>query len=189
MKLSFFPLPLLWFLNYSCKTNNQPNSKFFFSGILDEIHCIVPMAWRLKWELLALFTPFLIVLVVFVAFVYWNGSVVLGDFQHSLMFSNEMWIFCFLTLLQKTNFCSFFYPDTTTGAKEAHTVSPHFAQLMYFSLVSALFMAPCHFNSAQVSALLRSCWKNMPHSFSQLFITVIASLLSIHFFRSDNLAF
>ncbi|KAG2262377.1 hypothetical protein Bca52824_069456 [Brassica carinata] len=28
------------------------------------------------------------------------------------------------------------------GAKEAHVVSPHFAQIMYFSLVSALFTAP-----------------------------------------------
>lgn len=121
------------------------SSETFSSGFLDEIRDIVPVAWHLKWELLALLTPFSIVLVAFVAFVYWNGSVVLG-------------------------------------AKEAHTVSSHFAQLMYFSIVSALFMAPLHFNLAHVSALLRSCWKNKSLSFFQLFVAVTASLFSVHYF-------
>ncbi|TXG58608.1 hypothetical protein EZV62_016437 [Acer yangbiense] len=95
------------------------------SGLLDEMRAIILTSWHMKWEILVSFSPFFLALVCFVAFVYWNGSVVLG-------------------------------------AKEAHAVSPHFAQIMYFSLVSALFTAPVLFSLGQVATLFRSFWKNRP---------------------------
>ncbi|TYI11051.1 hypothetical protein ES332_A09G183900v1 [Gossypium tomentosum] len=72
-------------------------------GLLHEIQAIVLSSWRIKWELLVSFSPFFFVLLAFVAFLLWNGSVVLG-------------------------------------AKEAHAVSPHFAQIMYFSILFPLFL-------------------------------------------------
>ncbi|XP_052177048.1 dol-P-Glc:Glc(2)Man(9)GlcNAc(2)-PP-Dol alpha-1,2-glucosyltransferase isoform X2 [Diospyros lotus] len=114
-------------------------------GLFDEIQRIFYMAWHLKWELLVSLSPFFMVLVAFVAFVSWNGSVVLG-------------------------------------AKDAHAVTPHFAQIMYFSLVSALFMAPFHISVHQVAALLQSFWKDRLLSFFQLSAALIAGFLSVHFF-------
>lgn len=102
-------------------------------------------SWQLKWELFTSFSPYFIILVTFVAFVYWNGSIVLG-------------------------------------AKDAHSMSPHLAQLLYFSLVSALFMAPTHFSISQVAALVHSFWKNKPLSFFLWFSAFVAGGLSVHFF-------
>ncbi|KAF5729175.1 alpha-1 2-glucosyltransferase-like [Tripterygium wilfordii] len=64
------------------------------SGFLGEIQAIILKSWHIKWELLVSFSPFIIILVSFVAFVHWNGGVVLG-------------------------------------AKEAHAVSPHLAQICF----------------------------------------------------------
>uniref|UniRef100_A0A803MJ51 Dol-P-Glc:Glc(2)Man(9)GlcNAc(2)-PP-Dol alpha-1,2-glucosyltransferase n=1 Tax=Chenopodium quinoa TaxID=63459 RepID=A0A803MJ51_CHEQI len=114
-------------------------------GLLDEIQYILVQAWHSKWELVVSFSPFLFVLVAFVAFVYWNGSVVLG-------------------------------------AKEAHAVSPHFSQILYFAMVSALFSAPFHFTLGHASVLLRSFWKLRPLSFFLGFVIFAAGLLSVHFF-------
>lgn len=69
------------------------------------------------------------------------------------------------------------------GAKEAHSVSPHFAQIMYFSIVSALFAAPLHFTIGHALDLFQSFWKNRLLGFLLLFLASIASLLSVHFFR------
>ncbi|XP_021289075.1 dol-P-Glc:Glc(2)Man(9)GlcNAc(2)-PP-Dol alpha-1,2-glucosyltransferase [Herrania umbratica] len=68
------------------------------------------------------------------------------------------------------------------GAKEAHTVSPHFAQIMYFSAVSALFAAPLHFTIGRALDLFWSFWKNTLLGFFLGFLALIASLLSVHFF-------
>ncbi|XP_023739100.1 dol-P-Glc:Glc(2)Man(9)GlcNAc(2)-PP-Dol alpha-1,2-glucosyltransferase [Lactuca sativa] len=68
------------------------------------------------------------------------------------------------------------------GAKEAHTVSPHFAQLLYYGLVSSCFMAPIHFTTTQVTILAKSFWKNKPFSFLLCFFASIITFLSIHFF-------
>ncbi|XP_012091633.1 dol-P-Glc:Glc(2)Man(9)GlcNAc(2)-PP-Dol alpha-1,2-glucosyltransferase isoform X2 [Jatropha curcas] len=85
------------------------------------------------------------VLVAFVAFIRWNGSIVLG-------------------------------------AKEAHVVSPHFAQIMYFSLVSTLAAAPLHFSLGHGADLFRSFWKNRPLSICQWLVALTAGFLSVHFF-------
>nr|KJB36722.1 hypothetical protein B456_006G173000 [Gossypium raimondii] len=114
-------------------------------GLLHEIQAIVLSSWRMKWELLVSFSPFFFVLLAFVAFLLWNGSVVLG-------------------------------------AKEAHAVSPHFAQIMYFSIVSTLFAAPLHFTIGHALDLFQSFWKNRLLGFLLLFLASIASLLSVHFF-------
>uniref|UniRef100_A0A7C9ECE6 Dol-P-Glc:Glc(2)Man(9)GlcNAc(2)-PP-Dol alpha-1,2-glucosyltransferase n=1 Tax=Opuntia streptacantha TaxID=393608 RepID=A0A7C9ECE6_OPUST len=124
-------------------------SRSQLSGLIDEIQLILVQGWHLKWELLVSFSPFLVVLAAFVAFVCWNGSIVLG-------------------------------------AKEAHAVSPHFAQILYFAIVSAMFSAPFHFTLDRAISLLQSFWKHRPSSFALLFGASAASLLSVHFFRSAN---
>lgn len=73
------------------------------------------------------------------------------------------------------------------GAKEAHAVSPHFAQIMYYSLFSALLSAPLHFTFGQAATLLRSFWKNRPLSLFQGLIALIVGFVSVHFFRSVQL--
>lgn len=62
-------------------------------------------------------------------------------------------------------------------------VSPHFAQIMYFGLVSALAVAPLHFNIIQARDLFRSFWKNRPNSLLLCVIALIAGFLAVHFFR------
>ncbi|XP_010250319.1 PREDICTED: dol-P-Glc:Glc(2)Man(9)GlcNAc(2)-PP-Dol alpha-1,2-glucosyltransferase isoform X2 [Nelumbo nucifera] len=68
------------------------------------------------------------------------------------------------------------------GAKEAHAVSPHFAQIMYFGLFSALAMAPLHFNLQQAAFLHQSLWKRKPLSFFPGIILLAAGIVSVHFF-------
>ncbi|XP_077239075.1 dol-P-Glc:Glc(2)Man(9)GlcNAc(2)-PP-Dol alpha-1,2-glucosyltransferase-like [Tasmannia lanceolata] len=115
------------------------------SGLLGEFLDIFLRLWCLKWRILVDFAPFLVVLLAFVAFVLWNGGVVLG-------------------------------------AKEAHVVSPHFAQIMYFGLVSAAAMAPVHFSLEQAVVLCRSLWKNKLLGFFQVFVVLAAGFISVHFF-------
>lgn len=50
----------------------------YIAGILDEIKAIFRNLWRMKLEFLISFSPFIMVFAAFVAFVRWNGSVVLG---------------------------------------------------------------------------------------------------------------
>ncbi|XP_048320353.2 dol-P-Glc:Glc(2)Man(9)GlcNAc(2)-PP-Dol alpha-1,2-glucosyltransferase isoform X2 [Ziziphus jujuba] len=69
-----------------------------------------------------------------------------------------------------------------SGAKEAHGVSLHFAQIMYFGLFSALLMAPLYFSVSQALDLFHSIWRNKPLSFFQAFMAFIASFISVHFF-------
>ncbi|XP_065630702.1 dol-P-Glc:Glc(2)Man(9)GlcNAc(2)-PP-Dol alpha-1,2-glucosyltransferase isoform X4 [Quercus suber] len=115
------------------------------NGLLNEVEVILLALWHRKWELLVSFSPFLMVFVAFLAFVHWNGSVVLG-------------------------------------AKEAHTVSPHFAQIMYFGLVSALAVSPLHCSIGQIVDLFQSFWKRRPISFFQVLIAVTAGFFSVHFY-------
>nr|POE83053.1 dol-p-glc:glc(2)man(9)glcnac(2)-pp-dol alpha-1,2-glucosyltransferase [Quercus suber] len=127
----------------------MPSASFFStnhsSGLLNEVEVILLALWHRKWELLVSFSPFLMVFVAFLAFVHWNGSVVLG-------------------------------------AKEAHTVSPHFAQIMYFGLVSALAVSPLHCSIGQIVDLFQSFWKRRPISFFQVLIAVTAGFFSVHFY-------
>ncbi|KAJ6747111.1 PECTIN ACETYLESTERASE 4 [Salix koriyanagi] len=108
-------------------------------GFLDEIKAICLTSWHMKSKLLFSFSPFLVVLVAFVAFVRWNGSV----------------------------------------PKEAHAVSPHFAQLMYFSLVSSLALAPLHFSLDQAVHLFRSFWKKRALGFCQWIVALAAGFISV----------
>ncbi|KAG2334980.1 hypothetical protein Bca4012_000089 [Brassica carinata] len=68
------------------------------------------------------------------------------------------------------------------GAKEDHVVSPHFAQIMYFSLVSALFTAPLHFSVAQLRNMLQELRQNRPLSLLLTLVALIAGFASVHFF-------
>lgn len=125
--------------------NEGARSRSHLSGLHDEIQYIVVQAWHLKWELVVSCSPFVLVLGAFVAFVYWNGSIVLG-------------------------------------AKEDHAVSPHFAQILYFAMVSTLFSAPFHFTLGHATVLMRSIWKIKPLIFVMGVAVFAAALLSVHFF-------
>ncbi|KAL2250517.1 UNVERIFIED_CONTAM: Dol-P-Glc:Glc(2)Man(9)GlcNAc(2)-PP-Dol alpha-1,2-glucosyltransferase [Sesamum indicum] len=115
------------------------------SGLFDEIQNIIIISWNHFWELLVSFSPFFMVFVAFVAFVRWNGSIVLG-------------------------------------AKDAHAVSPHFAQLLYFAAVSAVFMLPVHFSLDQVAVLFQQFRKNKLLNFFQWLMALTISFLSVQFF-------
>ncbi|KAG8376893.1 hypothetical protein BUALT_Bualt09G0111400 [Buddleja alternifolia] len=115
------------------------------SGLLEEIQGVIIISWNHLWKLLVSFTPFFMVFVAFVAFVFWNGSIVLG-------------------------------------AKDAHAVSPHFAQLLYYGMVSALFMAPVHFSLDQAALLFRQFSKNKLLNIFQWFLALTVGLLSVQFF-------
>lgn len=122
---------------------NNPSDKI---GIGEEFHDILIKLWCFKWNILTSFTPFIIVLVSFLSFVIWNGSIVLG-------------------------------------AKEAHVVSPHFAQIMYVGLVSAAATAPVHFCTTQVMVMFRSLLsKNKARSLFLCLIALIAGFLAVHFY-------
>lgn len=58
----------------------------FLSGLLDEIKAILSTSWHMKWEILVHFVPFVMILVAFIAFIRWNGSIVLGIIHLSVFF-------------------------------------------------------------------------------------------------------
>uniref|UniRef100_A0A1J3D106 Dol-P-Glc:Glc(2)Man(9)GlcNAc(2)-PP-Dol alpha-1,2-glucosyltransferase n=1 Tax=Noccaea caerulescens TaxID=107243 RepID=A0A1J3D106_NOCCA len=68
------------------------------------------------------------------------------------------------------------------GAKEAHVLSPHFAQIMYFSLVSTLFTAPLHFSVDHMRSLFQKLLRNGPLSLLLTLVALIAGFASVHFF-------
>ncbi|EMS45489.1 Alpha-1,2-glucosyltransferase ALG10-A [Triticum urartu] len=68
------------------------------------------------------------------------------------------------------------------GAKEAHVVSPHFAQLLYFGLVSATALLPWHFTPGRVSDLFHWCRKNKTFSSLAMLIALGLSFVAIHLF-------
>ncbi|KAH0851644.1 LOW QUALITY PROTEIN: hypothetical protein HID58_094589, partial [Brassica napus] len=76
----------------------------------------------------------------------------------------------------------FYTLERRYSAKEAHVVSPHFAQIMYFSLVSALFTAPLHFSVEQVRNLLQELRRNWPLSLLLTLVALVAGFASVHFF-------
>ncbi|XP_058761135.1 dol-P-Glc:Glc(2)Man(9)GlcNAc(2)-PP-Dol alpha-1,2-glucosyltransferase [Vicia villosa] len=121
------------------------SSPSFSSDLFDEIWTVLLTIWHMKLELLISFSPYLMVLIAFLLFVYWNGSIVLG-------------------------------------AKEAHAVSPHFAQMLYFGLVSVLAQAPMHFTFTHAVDMFQSFWRSRPLSYIQMFLALIAGILSVHFF-------
>jgi alpha-1,2-glucosyltransferase len=71
------------------------------------------------------------------------------------------------------------------GAKEAHVVSLHFAQIMYFSLVSALFTAPLHFSVNQLRHQFHQLHRNWSLSLILTLVALVAGFVSVHFFRFD----
>ncbi|XP_054790785.1 dol-P-Glc:Glc(2)Man(9)GlcNAc(2)-PP-Dol alpha-1,2-glucosyltransferase-like [Prosopis cineraria] len=124
---------------------NAPASSPAPSGLLEDIWAILLTLWHMKWELLISFSPFVMVLVAFVLFVLWNGSIVLG-------------------------------------AKEAHAVTPHFAQILYFSLVSVMALAPMNFTVTHATDQFQHFRKNMTFGFFLGFMALTAGFVSVHFF-------
>uniref|UniRef100_A0A0R0F162 Dol-P-Glc:Glc(2)Man(9)GlcNAc(2)-PP-Dol alpha-1,2-glucosyltransferase n=1 Tax=Glycine max TaxID=3847 RepID=A0A0R0F162_SOYBN len=74
-------------------------------------------------------------------------------------------------------------PSFSSGAKEAHAVTPHFAQMLYFSLVSVLAQAPMHFTITKAVDLFQMFRKSRALLFFQMFLALVVGLLSVHFFR------
>ncbi|KAL6138722.1 hypothetical protein ACLB2K_064001 [Fragaria x ananassa] len=121
------------------------SSQNYTSGIIHETKVIFQKLWHMKLEFVVSFIPFIMVFAAFVAFVRWNGSIVLG-------------------------------------AKEAHAVSPHFAQIMYFGLFSVLAMAPTYCSFSQTAEVFQSIWKNKSVGFFRISLALVAGFISIHFF-------
>ncbi|KAI9124776.1 hypothetical protein K1719_004103 [Acacia pycnantha] len=119
------------------------------SGLLEDIRAILLTLWHMKSELLISFSPFMVVLVAFVLFVLWNGSIVLG-------------------------------------AKEAHAVTPHFVQILYFSLVSVMALAPMHFSVTHAVDLFRHFRKNVTFGFFLGFMALTAGFASVHYFSAAH---
>ncbi|XP_006652483.1 dol-P-Glc:Glc(2)Man(9)GlcNAc(2)-PP-Dol alpha-1,2-glucosyltransferase isoform X2 [Oryza brachyantha] len=120
-------------------------SNKMYSCLTEEIWDAIFKLWNSKCKVSVAFIPFAMVLLVFVAFIVWNGGIVLG-------------------------------------AKEAHVVSPHFAQLLYFGLVSAAALLPWHFTPSRVSDLFFWCSKNKTYSSFAILVTLGLSLAAVHFF-------
>ncbi|KAG6536961.1 hypothetical protein ZIOFF_002039 [Zingiber officinale] len=112
-------------------------------GFLDEILDVTFKLWSLKWELSIAFFPFALVLLAFVAFVIWNGSIVLG-------------------------------------AKDAHAVSLHFAQMLYFGLCSVAALVPVHLE--QAATLFQSFRMHKIIRSSQLMVALLFGFFAVHFF-------
>ncbi|WCJ27065.1 Dol-P-Glc:Glc(2)Man(9)GlcNAc(2)-PP-Dol alpha-1 2-glucosyltransferase [Euphorbia peplus] len=117
---------------------------------------------------------------------------------HSSGFLEEVQEICITSWRMKSKLIVYFSPfvlvlvgfavfvrwngSVVLGAKEAHVVSPHFAQIMYFGVVSALATAPLHFSLGQGAYLSRSFWKNKPLSFCLVLAALTVGFLSVHFF-------
>lgn len=84
------------------------------------------------------------------------------------------------------NVCCIIY---YAGAKDAHTVSPHFAQMLYFGLASALATAPLHYSLSHAAGLFRAFLQNRLLCAFGAILVYIAGFLSVHFFRSGNTYF
>lgn len=54
------------------------------ADLIDDIEEILITSWYIKWRLLLLFSPYFMLLVAFVGFVCWNGSIVLGTYRLDL---------------------------------------------------------------------------------------------------------
>uniref|UniRef100_A0A0E0H2V3 Dol-P-Glc:Glc(2)Man(9)GlcNAc(2)-PP-Dol alpha-1,2-glucosyltransferase n=1 Tax=Oryza nivara TaxID=4536 RepID=A0A0E0H2V3_ORYNI len=135
------------------RRNNNPinkrevvsESNIMYSSFTEEIWDAIFKLWNSKCEVLIAFIPFAMVLLVFVAFIVWNGGIVLG-------------------------------------AKEAHVVSPHFAQFLYFGLVSAAALLPWHFTPTRASDLFHWCRKNKTYSSFAILVALGLSLVAVHLF-------
>ncbi|KAJ0984418.1 hypothetical protein J5N97_002774 [Dioscorea zingiberensis] len=114
-------------------------------GFIGDIRDVVLRLWWLKREVLTALAPFIVVVVAFLVFVIWNGSIVLG-------------------------------------AKEAHTVTPHFVQMLYFGLTSAAALAPVHFTLKQAWILCQWLMKTKILSSLQIITALIMGLMMVHFF-------
>ncbi|XP_073126032.1 dol-P-Glc:Glc(2)Man(9)GlcNAc(2)-PP-Dol alpha-1,2-glucosyltransferase isoform X2 [Henckelia pumila] len=119
------------------------------SGLYDEIRDIIIISWNFLGELLVTFSPFFVIFMAFVAFVCWNGSIVLG-------------------------------------AKDSHAVSPHFSQLLYYSLVSALFTVPASFSLQQAAVLFGQLSRNKLFSCFQFIVALTICSLSVKFFSKRS---
>lgn len=76
--------------------------------------------------------------------------------------------------------------DFHSGAKQDHVASPHFAQMMYFGLISAAATAPLHFSSTQFTYLLEPFWNKRMAGILQWLAALVAGFVSVHWFRSDS---
>lgn len=87
-------------------------------------------------------------------------------------------------LLVAFGFLSFviYNGSIVVGAKEAHVVSPHFAQILYFGLASAVAMAPVHFNLSKVAVLCQSFREERTKFLVLCLSALIAGLVFVHFF-------
>jgi hypothetical protein len=78
--------------------------------------------------------------------------------------------------------CWLILSSCLAGAKDAHKVSPHFAQIWYFGLVSAVAMAPVNFSPGHVLHFTRQFQR--PKAWFFTFVGCITAYFCIRYFRS-----
>ncbi|KAK8953589.1 hypothetical protein KSP40_PGU009651 [Platanthera guangdongensis] len=105
----------------------------------------------------------------------------------SLMFWHLKWnvlVTFFPFLLVLVAFVAFVFHNggIVLGAKEAHVVSPHFAQLMYFGLAAAAALAPVHFSFGQASILWQLIRRNKAGNSVKILASLVICLIFVHFF-------
>ncbi|KAK8918802.1 hypothetical protein KSP39_PZI021766 [Platanthera zijinensis] len=105
----------------------------------------------------------------------------------SLMFWHLKWnvlVTFFPFLLVLVAFVAFVFHNggIVLGAKEAHVVSPHFAQLMYFGLAAAAALAPVHFSFGQASTLWELIRRNKAGNSVKILVSLVICLIFVHFF-------
>ncbi|KAJ1271775.1 hypothetical protein BS78_06G151800 [Paspalum vaginatum] len=116
-----------------------------YNSLAEEVWDISLKLWNSKRKIFIAFAPFAVVMVAFVAFIIWNGGIVLG-------------------------------------AKEAHVVSPHFAQFLYFGLVSAAALLPWHFTPSRVLDLFHLSGKSKTCSSLAVLMGLGLSFVAVHLF-------
>uniref|UniRef100_A0A0A9EIG5 Dol-P-Glc:Glc(2)Man(9)GlcNAc(2)-PP-Dol alpha-1,2-glucosyltransferase n=1 Tax=Arundo donax TaxID=35708 RepID=A0A0A9EIG5_ARUDO len=116
-----------------------------YNSLAEEVWDISLNLWKSKCKVLVAFIPFAVVMVAFIAFIIWNGGIVLG-------------------------------------AKEAHVVSPHFTQFLYFGLVSAAALLPWHFTPSQVLDLFLWFRKKKTCRSMEVLMALGLSFTAVHLF-------
>ncbi|GLJ06630.1 hypothetical protein SUGI_0043470 [Cryptomeria japonica] len=90
--------------------------------------------------------------------------------------------FPFLLVLMAFSAFVIYNGSIVVGAKDAHAVSPHFAQILYFGLASAVALAPLHFNIDQAVALHQSFMKGRTRFIICCLLSLVAGFVCVRFF-------
>ena len=154
-----------------------------FAGFIRESLFLTQAAWQNRLILIRTFSPLVIPIIVFIVFVGYNGGIVLGKiFQIHVFFSEnsewKCWYFCTM----KLNTLS--YLHFHIGAKEAHKVSPHFTQVLYFGAAAMFAVLPVHLDFVLIRENVEILSRAMQTRHINFLTSIlVGSLACVHYFR------